>query len=325
MGRDKALKAIIGIQAACMVVLAVLIITNRLSDEPAILPVNAQLDESAQGNGIAATVGGVQISEAELMKQLREQYGDSLLQTMMVRAALDQESAKGALQVTEAEVEAELMVQMAGYGDKESFYKEMKSQFGLSQDDVYEEAMYRLLLEKWMTKDIAVSEAAIDAYMEENSEELYPAPQIHLRWIVSESRQQAEQLLQQIEAGEDFGELARQHSMDEATAELGGDLGVMEEGDPFLAPEAAEAAAALEPGAMSEPVEIETGFAIVQLLSREQPQWLDEELLRSEVRRMLALDEAGSLKEGEQRLLRQYGVSSGSVKTPAGPSPSASG
>ncbi|SDS77372.1 foldase protein PrsA [Paenibacillaceae bacterium GAS479] len=308
-----------------MIVLAVLIIMNQLPDEPAILPANAQSEKAETDDGLAAAVGNERISEDELAERLRKLYGESVLQTMMIRSALDQESAKGDLQATEAEVESELLTQMAGYGDEESFYREMKAQFGLSRDEVYEEAMYRLLMEKWMTKGIAVSEGQIDTYLEEHAAELRPAPQMHLRWIVSSSQEESQQLLDQLEAGKDFAELARDNSTHTETAELGGDLGVVEEGDPFLDPGAAEAAATLSPGEVSEPVEVEGGFALVQVLTREQPRWLDEELLRAEVKRIIALDEAGSLKEGEQRLLQQYGASVKTSKTAGMPSPSGSG
>lgn len=326
MGRDKALKTIIGLQAACMIVLAAFVLAGQLRGEPVLVPVGAQVGENGEdgGDGTAAVVGSEVIAESELAARLRDQYGESVLQTMMIRSALDQESAKAGLAVTEAEIEAELQAQMEGYGDEEGFYREMESQFGLDRDEVYEEAMYRLLMEKWMTQGIVVSDAQVDAYLQEHEAELRPAPRAHLRWIVSASRAEAEALLGRLEAGEDFAELARRHSLDEATAELGGDLGVVEEGDPFLDPGAAAAAAELAEGELGGPTEVEGGFALVQLLERESPPALDEQVLRSKVRRLIALDEAGSLKEGEQRLLRQYGARTGADASPQ-PAPSASG
>ncbi|QJC50234.1 hypothetical protein HGI30_00485 [Paenibacillus albicereus] len=325
MGRNKALKTIIGLQAVCMIVMAAFVLAERLQGEPILVPAQAQVDESVQGeDGAAAVVGSERITESELGARLRDQYGESVLQTMMIRSALDQESARGGLAVTEAEIEAELQAQMEGYGDEEGFYREMASQFGLSRDEVYEEAMYRLLLEKWMTKGIAVSDAQVEAYLQEHEAELRPAPRAHLRWIVSASRDEAQSLLGQLEAGGDFAELARMYSLDEATAELGGDLGVVEEGDPFLDPGAAAAASSLAEGEIGGPAEVAGGYALVQVLERESPLALDEQVLRSKVRRLIALDEAGSTKEGEQRLLRQYGARIGGDASPQ-PAPSASG
>ena len=57
------------------------------------------------------------------MNQLKKQYGDSVLRTMMIRSALDQESAKGTVSASEQEVLDELDSQMQGYADKDSFYR----------------------------------------------------------------------------------------------------------------------------------------------------------------------------------------------------------
>ena len=67
------------------------------------------------------------------------------------------------------------------------------------------------------------------------------------------------------EGGEDFATVARELSTDEATAANGGELGWFTR-EEMVAP-FAEAAFALEPGAISEPVETEFGWHVIQVRS----------------------------------------------------------
>lgn len=72
----------------------------------------------------------------------------------------------------------------------------------------------------------------------------------------------AQELRERILAGEDFAELAREHSDDRGSAREGGDLGEFTRGQmvkPF-----SDAAFALEPGGVSDVVESEFGFHIIQ-------------------------------------------------------------
>ena len=77
-----------------------------------------------------------------------------------------------------------------------------------------------------------------------------------------ENRSTAEELLRRLEAGEDFAELAREFSQDEATAEAGGDLGFFSPGSMVIDFE--RAAFALEPGELSELVTTMYGIHIIK-------------------------------------------------------------
>ena len=69
------------------------------------------------------------------------------------------------------------------------------------------------------------------------------------------------------DGGEDFATVARELSTDESTAANGGDLGWFTH-EEMVAP-FAEAAFALEPGAISEPVETEFGWHVIQVTERD--------------------------------------------------------
>ena len=94
------------------------------------------------------------------------------------------------------------------------------------------------------------------------------APQVHAAHILLPTREAAEAARARVtEGGEDFAAVAREVSTDESTAANGGDLGWFTR-EEMVAP-FAEAAFALEPGAISEPVETEFGWHVIQVTERD--------------------------------------------------------
>lgn len=79
-------------------------------------------------------------------------------------------------------------------------------------------------------------------------------------------RKLAEEVLQRIKNGEDFGELAKQYSDDPGSKEKGGDLGMANRFQ--FVPEFEEAAWKLQPGEVSGIVETDFGFHIIKMIER---------------------------------------------------------
>ncbi len=88
-------------------------------------------------------------------------------------------------------------------------------------------------------------------------------------------------LKSRIEAGDDFATLARGHSDDKGSAVKGGDLGWVQPG--ALVPEFEEAMNALAVNQLSEPVQSQFGWHLIQVLGREESQDSGE-LLRKRAR-----------------------------------------
>lgn len=114
-------------------------------------------------------------------------------------------------------------------------------------------------------------------------------------------RQQAEELLARVRAGEPFADVARAESQDQLSSAKGGDLGFAAAG---VRPRDIEAALAeLEVGEMTEVVEIRTGFAIFLLTDqRDGREFADvaneiRQRLRNEEARLIAQDEAADFAD----------------------------
>ncbi len=73
----------------------------------------------------------------------------------------------------------------------------------------------------------------------------------------------AEAMVEKINKGEDFEKLAKKVSEDKATAEKGGDLGYFKKGDMVKPLE--DAAFALKPGEISQPVKSQLGWHIIKV------------------------------------------------------------
>ena len=114
-------------------------------------------------------------------------------------------------------------------------------------------------------------------------------------------------LLEQIRDGADFAALAREHSEDTATGAKGGDLGFFSRGamvKPFE-----DAAFELSIGEISEPVETQFGFHLIQLEDRQpaQPRPLDE--VRDEIHEELTTQRAQEhARQASQEDHRQFGT-----------------
>ena len=79
----------------------------------------------------------------------------------------------------------------------------------------------------------------------------------------AEARKKLEDIRNQILAGADFGQMAKQYSQDSATAASGGDMGVIHADK--IVPPIVEAAHSLLPGQVSEVIATPSGFEIIKL------------------------------------------------------------
>ncbi|HUF75256.1 MAG TPA: peptidylprolyl isomerase [Longimicrobiales bacterium] len=123
-------------------------------------------------------------------------------------------------------------------------------------------------------RPVEVSEQEMLARFQEASEQLQQRPrtltfrQVVIRPEASDSakaaaRAEAERFLERVQSGEDFVELAREHSDDVGTASLGGDLGWFRRGQ--MVPEFENVAFALGAGRVSGVVETMFGFHIIKV------------------------------------------------------------
>jgi parvulin-like peptidyl-prolyl isomerase len=101
--------------------------------------------------------------------------------------------------------------------------------------------------------------------------------EVWARHILVETEEEAEEVLALLSEGKDWNELAAEFSIDESNKDQGGDLGWFDN-QTMVAP-FTDAAFQLEIGEISEPIETDFGFHIIQGLGKRETQLTDDELL----------------------------------------------
>ncbi len=130
------------------------------------------------------------------------------------------------------------------------------------------------------------------------------AEQVHASHIRTSDAAKAQALLDQLKAGANFADLARQSSEDTATAANGGDLGWFPHDAPLMPPQVLDAAFALQAGEISQVVKNDMGYDIIKVEAREASRpltpdmylyarqrafetWLNEQVARATIQRYI--------------------------------------
>ncbi|MFX3650753.1 MAG: peptidyl-prolyl cis-trans isomerase [Paenibacillus sp.] len=263
-------------------------------------------DANTEEGSTVATINGEVITDKEWTDALKRRYGSELLLQMLNRKAVYAEAIERKLIVTPQEIARELATAMEGYDSEKSYFDEMKSQLGLSKQELELEAGYRLLLEKIATIGIQIKDADIEQYWTEHREDYVSPEKYDLSIIIVKEEEEADSLLDALEKGEDFEEAARRQSTDSFSRDAGGRLGWIERNDPFQSEEILQLAAGLDVGNIGGPVRVEEGYAIIRLNDKEEQQVQSAEEVREEIRMQLALSQADPLPQVEQMLRNKY-------------------
>ena len=201
---------------------------------------------------VVSTIVG-DITQEDFYNSIKEIAGDQLLQQVVVEKILNDK-----YEVTDKEIEEELKTVKEQYGEG---YEAALAQSNLTEDMLKTNIRFSLLQEK-ATMDVDVTDEEIQNYYDQSSQEL------NARHILVEDEALAKELVEKLKAGEDFATLAKENSTDTGSAEKGGDLGWFSTGT--MVPAFNDAAYALEIDAISEPVQSDFGYHIIQVLDKRE-------------------------------------------------------
>lgn len=224
---------------------------------------------------IAAIVNGQRITRQELSDLLIDTYGEDALEILIRRTLIYQEAEKRGISVSSNEVEQrlkklvedeiEVLMQVNKIKDKADLEKEL-ARIGTRYEQfeqkvaakMRKQAEIELLAEKTMVNTITITDEELQrAYDQEYGEK------IEASQIVYKTRREAEEALKKLRVGADFETLARNESIDRASAVRGGKMQPFSPND-HLGREVAN----LKIGELSNIIRTDHGFHIIELINR---------------------------------------------------------
>ena len=219
-----------------------------------------------------AAPGGQQIPDVQMAQMKNE-----VLESLIDRELLYQESKKKGIQVKSEAVSDQLQQIQKRYPNKEEFEK-LLNNMGLTESDVHAQIERGMaiqeLIDKEVTEKITVSDEETKAFYDKNPQLFQQPEQVKASHILikvqadapkeqkAEARKKIEAVQQKVRKGEDFAALAKTYS-EGPSGPKGGDLGYFRRGQmvkPFE-----DAAFSLKPNETSDIVETQFGYHLIRV------------------------------------------------------------
>src|SRR6266567_2011842 len=257
-----------------------------------------------------AVVNGKEIKREEVDKYYRTRVNpegqepsqeESLSQKLNVldelinNEILLEKAKKLNLEASDGEVEDKFTEIKSPYTEDE-FQRRLKDQ-AISVDDLKSDLRRQLSIQKLLNREvvakISITDQDVSDFYNANRPQFNVAePQYHIAQILvtprkeqqirnrknddatneAEAQRKVKMLMDRLDSGADFAQLAMDYSEDMNTAGTGGDLGYVPESalnqsDPALK----RIVLGMKPGQVSQPIQLKEGYRILKLITRESP------------------------------------------------------
>ncbi len=247
------------------------------------------------GNGTAATVGDSVITVADVRAVPHTvegtmpatdfaQYLGALIQWKIIEDAAAEEFG---IAFTDEEIEAELQELIATLAPGMAV-DDVATEQNISESTLRTFAKAGLIQERIATElGEATPPPSDDEVTAAVSDQVANSTEVCARHLLVETEDEASEAKARIEGGEDFATVAEEVSTDPSVADNGGDLGCSEAGR--YVPEFRDAAISVDIDAISDPVQSQFGFHVLQVYERTEvaeADLPDEEEVRAGLRQM---------------------------------------
>ncbi len=258
------------------------------------------------------------------VQQPNDQMKSDVLDQLVDRELLYQESRKHPVEGADAKVEEELKAIVARFPDQATFEKALEGD-GLTQaalrDLIGRQVSVREYVETKIMPDVKVADADVEAFYKENEAKFATPEQVQCSHILIRSgadakpeekeaaKKKAQDLQVRCVKGEDFGALAKEFSEDPGSASRGGDLGFFTR-EQMVAP-FSEAAFKLKEGEVSGVVETQFGYHVIKLSDRKDASTRSLDEVRDQLREYLksqAVNQAVQAKVNELKAVAKIDV-----------------
>ena len=230
-------------------------ITQEEYDEH--LSVYRSMAETQYGEG----AWDMEISEGQTMGSY---YESTLLDQLVMDLLLVDAAEKEGIAITEEELNAELN-NFKVYLDTEEKYQQFLEGYGMTEEYLKESLKKEYLINHYLAIKIENLQPT-DEELQTLFDDLKMNQKVRANHILVETEKEAKEIIDRVNKGESFEELAKQLSKDSVSGANGGDLDYFEYVDmvqPF-----SEAAFDLEIGKISEPVKSDYGYHVIKVTDK---------------------------------------------------------
>jgi len=255
---------------------------ERITVEDAVARVNGELLPRSEFDQVMAS--NIARFEAQNQQAFDPQYRPQLerqvLDGLITRELLEQEADSIGVEISDDRVD-EMLAQFTAQFPNESAYLMALEQEGFTEEEFRSELRRQMVIEEVIQTrvydEVSVTEEKMRSFYEDNPQYFEISDQVEARHIIlttegisdeetlAAKRAELAEIRQEIVDGADFASVARERSEGPSAAN-GGELGRFGRGQ--MVPEFEEAAFALEPGELSEIVETQFGYHILQVTDK---------------------------------------------------------
>jgi len=216
-----------------------------------VLALSACSDEKAGEEVLVKSKAG-NVTQSELYNEMKDAQGEQTLQLLVLEKVLD---AKYKISDKQVDTAINEMKEQLGEG-----FDAYIAQQGHTEESLKKILRINMLQEAALTDGVEVTDKEIEERVK------MMATELKAQHVLVADPETALKVKKELEGGADFAEVAKKNSTEPAAKESGGDLGWFGYGK--MVKEFWDAAYALEVNAISEPVQSEHGFHIIQVTEK---------------------------------------------------------
>lgn len=224
---------------------------------------------SNNGKEAVATVNDTEITKDDLYNKMVEAGGQQTLEALITEELIDQEVAKKSIAVTDEQINEEIDALKSMFPSEEAFNQAMASS-GLTLDMLKEQTKRQVELTQLMGDKVKVTDEELKEFWDQYKDNFATPEQIRASHILVDTKEEAEEIIKQLQDGADFATLAKEKSKDPGSKENGGDLNFFAR-DSGMDPAFEDAAFKLEKGKFTtEPVKTSFGYHVIKVTDHKE-------------------------------------------------------
>lgn len=236
-----------------------------------------------QTDEVVASVSGEPITREQWMTAMEKEVGRETLLNLVNDKVMEVAADRYGIKVSDKEVNLEIALIRSVDG---------RSHSGQDEETMRQKIRSNLILEKVLTKDVVVKDGAIKKQYDENSALYNIQTAYRTAIIVVPTTDEAKQTIEELSKGSSFDVLAKERSMDLASASLGGDIGYINNSTDSIDKAIVKAASDAKENSTSEVIELSDGtFAVVRVSEVVKGQSFKFKEVKDHIKRELALEQ----------------------------------